>query len=193
MPATVIDPNGTWRKVEERLTVESDPRLRRNLEVVLEHMRAEAVGDLDRLMATVSEAAHWHAYGSPLENSPESKPTVRRYYEGIIASGISRLEFDIDRLVVDRDCIVTEGTMRMAWPGATLAAVGIAVENESASYLYEARDGDVLDVRRSRTRPRRGHLYGVGRACRSRGPTTQIGSRPCCRVDVNIAPAHGGS
>jgi hypothetical protein len=139
MTATVIDPSGTWRKVEERLTVESDPRLRRNLEVVLEHMKAEAVGDLDRLMATVSEAAHWHAYGSPPENSPESKSTVRHYYEGIIASGIGRLELDVDRLVVDRDCVVTEGTMRMAWPGATLAAVGIAVDDESASYLYEAR------------------------------------------------------
>jgi hypothetical protein len=139
MTATVIDPRGTWRKVEERLARESDPRLRRNLEIVLEHMKAEAVGDLDRLMATVSETAHWHAYGSPPENSPNGKPAVRQFYEGIIASGISRLEFDVERLVVDRDCIVTEGTMRMAWPGATLAAVGIAVEDESASYLYEAR------------------------------------------------------
>lgn len=139
MTATVIDPSRTWRKVEERLKVESDPQLRRNLEVVLEHMKAEAVGDLDRLMATVSERAHWHAYGAPPENSPKGKPAVRQYYEGVIESGISRLEFDVDRLVVDRDCVVTEGIMRIAWPGATLAAAGIAVEDESASYLYEAR------------------------------------------------------
>jgi hypothetical protein len=84
MTATVIDPNGTWRKVEERLRMETDPRLRRNLDVVLEHMKAEAVGDLDRLMATVSEAAHWHAYGSPPDSSPEGKSTVRQYYQGVI-------------------------------------------------------------------------------------------------------------
>ena len=135
----VIDPKGTWRKVEQRLATETDPRLRRNLEIVLEHMKAEAAGDLERLMATVSPEAHWHAYGSPAENSPEGKDGVRTYYEGVITSGIGRLELDVDRLVVDRDCVVTEGVMKMAWPGALLTSMGFAVDDESASYLYEAR------------------------------------------------------
>src|SRR5688500_14386201 len=38
----VIDPNKTWAKVEERLANETDPLLRRNLSIVLEHMKAEA-------------------------------------------------------------------------------------------------------------------------------------------------------
>ena len=62
--ALVIDPNRTWAKVEERLAVETDPVLRRNLETVLEHMKAEAVGDIDGLLATLSDDVAYHAYGT---------------------------------------------------------------------------------------------------------------------------------
>lgn len=134
-----IDPTKTWRKVEQRLAAEEDARVRRNLHIVLEHMRAEAAADLDALMATVSEEAHYHAYGGPPESSPEGKDAVRDFYEGVIASGIGRLELDVDRLVADRECVVTEGVMRMAWPGVTLGAIGIEVDDPTADYLYETR------------------------------------------------------
>lgn len=136
---SVIDTTKTWRKVEERLAVETDPILRRNLEVVLAHMKAEATGDLDALMATVADAASYHAYGAPPDQSPQGKAAVRAFYEDFIAGGATRLELDVDRLVVDRHCVLTEGIMRMAWPGRTLAARGISVDDEDAFYLYEAR------------------------------------------------------
>lgn len=139
MEQQTIDRTGTWRKVEERLRLERNPLVQSRLEMVLEHMRAEAAGDLDRLMATVSERADYHAYGSPPENSPSGKDAVRGFYEGVIASGIGRLELSMDRLVADHDCVVTEGTMRMAWPGSTLASIGIEVDDPNADYLYEAR------------------------------------------------------
>ena len=60
----VIDVHRTWAKVEERLAVEDDPIRRRNLEVVLEHMKAEARGDIDGLLATLSDAVAYHAYGT---------------------------------------------------------------------------------------------------------------------------------
>jgi hypothetical protein len=40
----VIDPKKTWEKVEARLATETDPVLRRNLETILGHMKAEASG-----------------------------------------------------------------------------------------------------------------------------------------------------
>ena len=135
----VIDVNKTWAKVEERLVIEDDPIRRRNLEVVLDHMKSEARGDLDGLIETLSPDCAYHAYGAPEENSPVGIPAVRKFYEDFIASGATRLQFDLDRLVVDRDCILTEGVMRMAYPGRTLAARGIAVDDEDAYYLYEAR------------------------------------------------------
>lgn len=137
--AMAIDRTKTWQKVEERLGVEDDPMVRQRLEVVLEHMRAEASDDMDTLMATVSPKAHYHAYGGPPESSPKGKAAVREFYEGLIAGGASRLQFDVDRLVADRDCVVTEGVMRMAWPAATLGALGIEVDDALADYVYETR------------------------------------------------------
>lgn len=135
-----IDPSKTWRKVEERLARERDPVLRRNLTVVLAHMKAEAVPDVDALLDTLSERVHYHVYESDEPFlSPRGKPAVRTFYEAFAASGAHRLELDVDRLVVDRDCIVTEGVMRIAYPGATLRAMGRDVDDPEAYYLFETR------------------------------------------------------
>src|SRR4051794_23535596 len=135
----VIDQTRTWAAVEERLGSETDPTLRRNLELVLAHMKAESEGDLDGLLATITEDASYHAYGAPPSGSPQGKAAVRKFYADFIASGATRLQLDVDRLVVDRHCILTEGVMRIAYPGAALAAHGIEVDDPDASYLYEAR------------------------------------------------------
>lgn len=137
--ALLIDPNKTWEKVERRLTSEQDPVLRRNLETILAHMKAEAVGDIDGLLATLSDDVHYHTYGADRTMSPKGKAAVRKFYEDFVSSGATRLQFDIDRLVVDRDCVLTEGVMRMAYPGRTLAARGLTVDDADAYYLYEAR------------------------------------------------------
>jgi hypothetical protein len=136
----IIDVHRTWEKVEERLEAETDPVLRRNLRTVLDHMKSEAAGDIDGLIVTLSDDVAYHAYGTddPALN-PTGKGEVRTFYENFVASGATRLEFDIDRLVVDRDCVVTEGVMRMAYPGRTLAYRGIAVDDPDAYYLFEAR------------------------------------------------------
>lgn len=135
-----LDPTRTWRMVEERLARETDARLRRNLETVLAHMRAEATGDLEALMDTVADDASYHAYGSPdAFMSPQGKSAVRAFYTAFVGSGAFRLEFDVDRLVVDVDCVVTEGRMRIAYPGAALQAMGHAVPDADAFYLYDTR------------------------------------------------------
>jgi hypothetical protein len=136
----LIDQHVTWRLTEERLTTETDPVLRRNLEMLLTHQKAEAALDLETLMSTVSERAHYHAHGTtdPRLN-PQGKDAVRRFYEDFAASGAHKLQFETERLVVDRDCILTEGLMRMAYPGRTLMARGIDVDDPDAYYLFEAR------------------------------------------------------
>jgi len=137
----VIDQSVTWKRVEERLATETDPVLRRNLELVLDHMKAEAAGDLDGLLATLSDDVAYHTYSTPdvAELNPRGKSGVRKFYDDFIASGATKLQLDIDRLVVDRSCVLTEGTMRMAYPGRTLVARGIAVDDPDASYLFETR------------------------------------------------------
>ena len=134
-----IDQTLTWRKAEARLATETDPVLRRNLETLLQHMKAEATLDMDALMATVSERAHYHTYTGKPGPNPKGKAEVQQFYENFAASGAHKLHHDIDRLIVDRDCILTEGVMRMAYPGRTLLARGIEVDDPNADYLYETR------------------------------------------------------
>ena len=135
-----IDPSRTWRRVEERLKTETEPRRRRNLETLLAHMKAEAAGDLDALLATVSEHVHYHAYASddPFL-SPKGKAAVREFYKAVLGSGAQRLEFDVERLVVDDDCVLTEGRMRIAYPGSLLKLMGHEVDDPAAFYLYQTR------------------------------------------------------
>lgn len=135
----VIDQHVTWRKVEDRLAWETDPVLRRNLELLLRHMKAEAALDMDTLMSTVSERARYQNFVPDGVVGPVGKPAVRAFYEDFAASGAQKLQLDIDRLVVDRDCILTEGVMRMAYPGRTLEARGIGVDDPDADYLFETR------------------------------------------------------
>src|SRR5947208_15271766 len=76
----VIDQAVTWRKVEERLAVETDPILRRNLEVLLAHMKAEMAADVDGLLDTLSDDVHYQPYGSPDPlTSPVGKDGVRGF------------------------------------------------------------------------------------------------------------------
>ena len=134
-----IDPNNTWRKVAARLARETDPKRRRNLETVLAHMRAEAAGDLDGLMATLTtlETPHYHAYGAddPVL-SPRGHDAVRQFYTAFVASGAVKLELDVQRLIVDEDFVITEGLMKIAYPGALLRLMGHAVDDAEASYLF---------------------------------------------------------
>jgi hypothetical protein len=135
----VIDQQVTWRKVEERLEQEKDPVLRRNLELLLLHMKAEAALDMETLMSTVSERAIYQNFDQSGISGPVGKAGVQQFYEDFAASGAQKLQLDIDRLIVDRHCILTEGVMRMAYPGATLRARGIEVDDPEADYLFETR------------------------------------------------------
>ena len=137
-----VDPNNTWWKVEERLEWEEDPKRRRNLETVLAHMKAETVGDLDGLMATITtkREPQYHAYGTddPVLN-PRGRDAVRQFYAAFVASGAVKLELDVDRLVVDDDCVITEGLMKIAYPGSLLKLMGHAVPDPGAAYLFQTR------------------------------------------------------
>src|SRR5919202_651258 len=76
--SAIIDQHRTWAKVEDRLATESDPILRRNLELLLEHMKAEASLDMDALMATVSEHAKYQNFAQG-GTGPVGKPAVQQF------------------------------------------------------------------------------------------------------------------
>ncbi len=147
-----LDPNNTWRLVEARLAAEEDPIVRRNLELVLEHMKCEAKADIEGVVATLVEKPKYVMHDDPdteVMNPDGSKDAVRKFYDlTIVQSGAHRLELDCERVIADRDGVVTEGVMRMAYPGYALKAQGIEVDDDQAYYLYEARMGIVWPVDR---------------------------------------------
>lgn len=56
----IIDPTKTWAPLEQRLARTTHPRHRQMLAVVIEHMKAEAIPDMQRLMATLSPNPDYH-------------------------------------------------------------------------------------------------------------------------------------
>jgi hypothetical protein len=135
-----IDARRTWELTENRLATETDPRRRAVLTTLVAHMRAEHEGDLDALMATVSPRAVYHQWGaSAVDRAPKSHAEVREFYRAVVVEDRGRLAHHIDRLTVDQDTVVTEGVLRIAYPGAALAAMGRVVEDVDAFYLYETQ------------------------------------------------------
>jgi hypothetical protein len=142
-----LDPNLTWKLVEERFDAETDPRRKRNLELVLEHMQAEARADIEGVVATLTEKPRYILHSNPEDpvlNPAGSKDAVRAFYDAtIVQTGAHHLEFDCDRVIVDEDSVFTEGRMRMAYPGKILHAMGLTVDDPDAYYLSESRMGIV--------------------------------------------------
>ena len=145
-----IDPSNTWRLVQERMEAESDPTIRRNLELVLRHMQAEAKADIEGVVATLCEKPKYLAHDAPdneILNPSGSKDAVRNFYDAtIVQTDAWRLELDCDRVIADREAVMTEGVMKMAYPGRTLAAMGIEVDDPDAYYLFQTRMSVVWPV-----------------------------------------------
>ena len=145
-----IDPGNTWRLVQERMEREDDPRIRRNLELVLEHMQCEARADIEGVVATLCDKPKYLAHGAPdveLLNPAGDKDAVRAFYDQtIVQTDAWRLELDCDRVIADREAVMTEGVMKMAYPGRTLAAMGIEVDDPDAYYLFQTRMGVVWPI-----------------------------------------------
>ena len=163
-----MNPNVTWKAVEARYLAEQNPRHKRNLELVLAHMQAEARADIEGVVATLTEKPRYRTYGSDgnaLLNPEGSKDAVRAFYDAtIVQTGAHRLEFAVDRIIVDDDAVFTEGLMRMAYPGTTLAAMGIEVDDPDAYYVGESRMGIVWPLDHDEDRLTGEEVYSAGDA-----------------------------
>jgi hypothetical protein len=137
-----FDPELSWAPLEARLAEEADPRRRELLAQVRDHLRSEIRGELPALMATLVDDPDYHLWGLPFEGGPKGRAAVEEFYRQMIAGGGNRFEFEIRRIVVDADTVVTEGVMRQSISGAAVAASGVSdvagepVDTE-ASYLSE--------------------------------------------------------
>ena len=136
----LIDPRVTFRKVEERLETETDPVLRRNLDTLLTHMKAEMAGDVDGLLATLSENP---ALSRVRQRRPELEPGRPRR-----GARVLRPVHRVRRGAAAARHRPTRGRQGLhphrgrdahRVPGRTLRAMGIEVDDDDAYYLYETR------------------------------------------------------
>jgi hypothetical protein len=137
-----FDPDSSWAPLEKRIAEEDDPQRRALLEEVRNHMKSEIQGRFDELMDTLTAEPQYHLWGVGEENGPKGREAVSTFYKNMFAGGGNRFHFDIRRIVVDRDCVVTEGAMIQPMAGAIVVASGVeAVDGEpvdtGAEYLAE--------------------------------------------------------
>lgn len=114
------DAAASWRVLTDRIASESDPVLRRNLNVVAQHVVAEVAGDLDALAATLVDEPRYTFWGGDAPRRLAGMEQVQDFYEASIKVGKNRLSFDITRVLVDQETVVTEGVFRHVVQGADL-------------------------------------------------------------------------
>jgi hypothetical protein len=132
----------SWHLLSERAASESDPTRRAFVELVLRHIESEVGGDLDTTMATLSDDPDYRVWGVTDHDGPRGRAAVRAMYDRQLTIGKNRLDFEVERVLVDDDAVVTEGTFRHAYPGAQLVADGLATADEIESderYLVDYR------------------------------------------------------
>jgi hypothetical protein len=158
-----FDQSVTWRELEARIDRTTNPRHRKVIETVIEHGRAEAAFDPERLMATLSPDPEYHFWSNGRDFGPKGNGAVRSYYEGLVSGG-AFLEACNSRSVVDDDNVVTEYTLRQIIPGSLAAQRGHGVPEPDGHYLFVTRlvnfwpfneAGELTgeDVSAARTRP----------------------------------------
>jgi hypothetical protein len=119
-PEVHPDAAASWRLLTDRLARETDPVRRRNLEVVARHVVAEVAGDLEALEATLVDEPRYTFWGGDAARRLGSLEDVRSFYSTNMRAGKNRLAFDITRVLVDDDTVVTEGVFRHVVEGAFL-------------------------------------------------------------------------
>jgi hypothetical protein len=131
----MIDEGKMARTIRARLERTTDPRHRRNLEVLLQHVDGEAERDVEKVMASMAPDPVYRVWGAPESMSPVGWDGVREFYERRLLEGERFwMEVDIEHLVVDDDTILTDSLLTSAVPGWYLA--------DPASYPFGGLDVD---------------------------------------------------
>jgi SnoaL-like domain len=138
-PVLALDQTLSARRVEERLEKTAGERPRILLATVAEHLRAESTADVDKLLATLVEHPDYHLWSGGRDVGPKGRDGVLGYYRQLVEDRRQILEFDVDRIVVDDDTVVTEGWIRAINRGHVARNRGWEVDDEQASYLVTQR------------------------------------------------------
>ena len=71
---------------------------------------------------------------------------MRAYYTEMVRSRTNFLGTDVDRVVVDDQCVVSEGFVKQVYPGAEAMRLGFPVDDPGEDYLLVFRTLVVMPV-----------------------------------------------
>jgi len=134
-----FDQSVGWTSLEERLAVTESPRHRTVIQTIIDHAKAEAVGDIDGLMKTLVAEPRYHFWGPRGDTGPKGYASVRRYYEDFLESGAAILSSVKERVAVDDWTICHEGTIRTLASWKIAKARGYCVPRDDGHYLLRMR------------------------------------------------------
>jgi hypothetical protein len=119
-----IEPHQSWLALAARAQREGDPRVRTLLTAVRDHMEHEIRGQLPELMATLTASPVYHFWNPAGSFKLEGRAAVESFYTSMIAAGGNQFEVVVEKIVADRDNVITEGRVKQVRRGAELIAAG---------------------------------------------------------------------
>ena len=125
-----IDQSATWRDLEVRLATTTDPRHRQMLQVVIDHGKAEAAGDVDALVDSLSADPEYRFWSQGRDVGPKGRAEIRSFYDNFVASGSEAF---------NDDTIVTENAMRGIVSGNLARTRGYAIDDLDGHYFVTNR------------------------------------------------------
>jgi hypothetical protein len=123
--APAVDTDKMVRIMDAKIAATANERHRRNLETVREHMYRERLLDPEGVMGTLSPEANYKLWVDGVDLGAKGLPAIREWY---VDTNIRRhrtfvIEYDLERVVVDNDVVVTEGQMNVVVDAAYVSEV----------------------------------------------------------------------
>ena len=143
-----IDSERGWKAMDKFIAAETNAEHKALLETVQEHMRTEIRGQHEALMATLVDEPEYHMWGGPMDGGPKGRKAVSDFYQAMFDANGNNFEFEVRKVIVDDNGVVTEGVLRTAMAGSAVLAGGVEeVEGESvdADGTY-VNEGQLLTV-----------------------------------------------
>ena len=123
---TRFDPHNSWLALRDRAAATDNPLHRQLLEGVASHMEAEIKGQLEPLMATLTDQPVYHFWRVGPENMVlEGYDAVAGFYSNMFATGGNQFQVVCERIFVDDGGVITQGQVRQVYKAADLSAMGI--------------------------------------------------------------------
>lgn len=138
-----FDAQQTWTSFEKFTHQTTTARQAKILQTVIDHSRAEVAGDIDAVMATLTDDPAYHDYGVfngvVTDTGPKGLDAVVGLYNAMVDNGSYVIESQKHRVIVDDERLVSEGTFRQVLTADAARAMGHAGPQAQGYFMVIAR------------------------------------------------------